>query len=236
MTENRYDAKKRLVGEEANALRTVYLRSEFLPEVDRERAATLLRQYVDLKLAGTKEIVEGEVALEERRIAWLRIERQLWDMPVVNARQDMNSDVAALYVESLNDLVDAEAMRVATAWHARIPDVIWSVFFVITVLAMLGFGYRMAIAGSRRTKAAYILILSFSLMIALIADLDRPQSGLFRVSQRPLRELQTLMEREADSLIQNSLQNLQRLSNQGSGVRISPGAPPILCSPQVPSR
>jgi hypothetical protein len=31
MTENRYDAKKRLVGEEANALRTVYLRSEFLP-------------------------------------------------------------------------------------------------------------------------------------------------------------------------------------------------------------
>jgi hypothetical protein len=157
-------------------------------------------------------------------------------MAVVNARQDMNSDVAALYVESLNDLVDAEAMRVATAWHARIPDVIWSVFFVITVLAMLGFGYRMAIAGSRRTKAAYILILSFSLMIALIADLDRPQSGLFRVSQRPLRELQTLMEREADSLIQNSLQNLQRLSNQGSGVRISPGAPPILCSPQVPSR
>src|SRR5262245_4349674 len=137
---DRYDAKKRLVGEEANALRTVYLRSEFLPETDRERAATLLRQYLDLKLAGTKEIVEGDVALEERRNAWLRIERQLWDMAVINARQDMNSDVAALYVESLNDLVDAEAMRVAIAWHARIPDVIWSVFFVITALAMLGFG------------------------------------------------------------------------------------------------
>jgi hypothetical protein len=120
-------------------------------------------------------------------------------MAVANARQDMNSDVAALYVESLNDLVDAEAMRVATAWHARIPGVIWSVFFVITALAMLGFGYHMAIAGSRRTKTAFILILSFSLMIALIADLDRPQSGFLSVSQRPLIELQTLMEREAEA-------------------------------------
>jgi hypothetical protein len=196
---DRYDAKRRLVGEEANALRTVYLRSEFLPETDRERAATLLRRYVDLKITGAKELVEGDAALEERRIAWLRIERQLWDMAVANARQDMNSDVAALYVESLNDLVDAEAMRVATAWHARIPGVIWSVFFVITALAMLGFGYHMAIAGSRRTKTAFILILSFSLMIALIADLDRPQSGFLSVSQRPLIELQMLMEREAEA-------------------------------------
>jgi Protein of unknown function (DUF4239) len=195
---DRYDAKKRLVGEEANALRTVYLRSEFLPEADRERAATLLRQYVDLKLAGAKEIVERDAALEERRIAWLRIERQLWDMAVVNARQDMDSDVAALYVESLNHLVDAEAMRVAIAWHARIPVVIWSVLYVITALAMLGFGYHMGIAGSRRTKAALILVLAFSLMIALIADLDRPQSGFLRVSQRPLVELNTFMDREAE--------------------------------------
>jgi len=51
---NRYDAKKALVREEANAIGTAYLRSDFLAEPDRARTATLFREYVSQRLAAVQ--------------------------------------------------------------------------------------------------------------------------------------------------------------------------------------
>jgi hypothetical protein len=58
---------------------------------------------------------------------------------------------------------------------------------------MIGVGYQTGIAGSKRTWATLILVLAFSLVIALIAELDRPQSGLIQVTQQPLEDLQVWM-------------------------------------------
>ena len=58
---------------------------------------------------------------------------------------------------------------------------------------MIGVGSQTGIAGSRRTWAILILALSFSLVLALIAELDRPQSGLITVTQQPLEDLQVWM-------------------------------------------
>ena len=95
---DRYDAKKALVREEANAIRTAWLRSDFLPEPDRGEAVRLLRGYVDRRLTAVQSNDPAQV-----RAAVVEsgpIQRQLWDMAVVNARKDMNSDVAALYIDS----------------------------------------------------------------------------------------------------------------------------------------
>src|SRR5262245_1561285 len=48
---DRYDARKGLVRDEANAIRNAFARSEFLPEGDRGEAAKLLKQYVDARVA-----------------------------------------------------------------------------------------------------------------------------------------------------------------------------------------
>jgi hypothetical protein len=58
---------------------------------------------------------------------------------------------------------------------------------------MTGVGYQTGIAGSKRTWATLILAFSFALVIVLIADLDRPQSGLVQVTQQPLEDLQVWM-------------------------------------------
>lgn len=188
---DRYDARKGLVREEANAIRTAYSRSEFLPEPDRAEAAALLKRYVDLRVTavqtGDRDKVKAVLTESER------IQRRLWNMAVVNARKDMNSDVAALYVESLNEVTNFQALRVAIGLQARIPRTIWWVLFALVVLAMFGVGYQTSIAGSRRTWAMLILALSFSLVMSLIAELDRPHSKLIRVPQQPLIDLRTWM-------------------------------------------
>jgi hypothetical protein len=77
--------------------------------------------------------------------------------------------------------------------QVRIPGAIWVVLYALVILGMIAVGYQTAIAGSRRTWAMLILALSFSLVIALIAELDGPGSGYLTVSQQPLVDLRALM-------------------------------------------
>jgi hypothetical protein len=118
-----------------------------------------------------------------------RIQGRLWDMAVANARKDMNSDVAALYIESLNEVIDIHALRLAVGLQARIPIGIWAVFYGLTILGMMGIGYHTGIAGSKRSMATLILAVSFAMVIAVIASLDRP-GGFIKVTQQPLIDLQ----------------------------------------------
>src|SRR3990172_9475043 len=109
----RYDAKKGLVRNEANAIRTAYLRSEFLPEPDRAEAKGLLREYLDARVAFAQSGDFEPEHVNELLPDADRIQGRLWDMAVANARKDMNSDVAALYIESLNEVNEVHALRVA---------------------------------------------------------------------------------------------------------------------------
>jgi len=195
---DRYDARKALVREEANVIRTAWLRSEFLPEPSRGEAATLLRQYVDSRLLAvqSRDIAQVETTAVES----LRLQRRLWDIAVRNARKDMNSDVAALYIESLNDLGNVHASRVAVGMHARIPPGIWLAFYALVVFSMFGVGYHAAITGSRRSWMMLILALSFSLVITLIGAVDRAQGSLLSVSQQPLEDVQVMMSGRVDAI------------------------------------
>jgi hypothetical protein len=168
------------------------LRSDFLPEPDRAKAAELLRQYVDSRLAAvmSRNLDKISIAMSESS----RIQHQLWDMAVTNARKDMNSDVAALYIDSLNQLINLHASRVAIGMQARIPAGIWLVLYILVVLSMITVGYLSAIADSaKRSFVTLILAVSFSLVIMLIASLDRPNSTFITVSQQPLEDIRVSM-------------------------------------------
>ena len=192
---NRFDARKELVREEANKIRTAWLQSDILPEPDRAEAKGLFRDYVkarvELVQSPDSERVKSVLSQAER------IQGRLWDMAVTNARKDMNSDVAALYMESLTEVFALHASRVAVGIQARIPRGIWLTLMAITILGMIGVGYQAGIAGSKRTLAMPLLAIAFASVIATIAALDRPIGG-FTVSQQPLIDLLSSMKTISD--------------------------------------
>lgn len=188
----RYDARRALVRDDANAIRVTYLRAAFLPEPDRVETRGLLKKYVDLRLAFAQ---KGEIAPQRVRTVLAetdRLQRRLWDIAVANGERDLNSDVAALYIESLNEVFVVSASRVAVGLQARVPRGVWLALYGLTILGMLSVGYHMGITGSRRSKATVILALSFAMVIAVIALLDRP-GGYVRVTQQPLVDLQSFI-------------------------------------------
>jgi hypothetical protein len=185
---NRFDDRKALVREEANAIRTTYMRADFMSEPDRSETKKLFREYLDDRLAAARSHDSGQI--QKVLADSSRIQRQLWDMAVVNARKDMNSDVAALYIDSLNNVIDIHALRVSAGLQQRIPAGIWFVLCSLTCFGMSAVGYQTGIAGSKRSWARPVLAVSFGMVITLIVALDRPQSGYISVSQQPLIDLQ----------------------------------------------
>jgi hypothetical protein len=195
----RNDDRRGLVREEANSIRTTSLRSDFLPEADRPVAARLLREYVNARVQGALSIQSGEKTLahlDHVRAEAERIQGQLWTMAVTNARKDMNSDVAALYIDSINEMIGLHAMRVAIGLQQRIPTGIWIVLYSLTFLGMFAVGYQTGIVGSERSWVRPVLAISFSMVVALIASLDRPGGGVLQVSQQPLLDLRESMTRQ----------------------------------------
>ena len=191
---NRYDARKGLIREEAGAIRTAFARKEFLPEGDRERAGELLRRYVGDRVTVIKAGDYGRMGTMLADVE--RIQRELWEMAVVNARKDMNSDVAALYIESLNEMARIHADRVTVGMQARVPDGIWVSLGALVIMGMAAVGYQTAIAGSKRSATLVVLALCFTIVLGLIAALDNPQTGFAPISQQPLEDVLRSMERQ----------------------------------------
>ena len=190
---DRYDSRRALVRDDAIAIRTAWQRSEFLPEPDRAVADRMLRQYVDRRIDFAETQSLDPARLRAFLSATQALQDSLWEMAVVNARKDMNSDVAALYIDALNLVNGVHATRVAVGVQARIPQEIWVVLYCTTIISMVAIGYHTGVAGSRRSNARLFLALSFALVFALIASLDRPDSGVLVVTQQPLIDLRQIM-------------------------------------------
>jgi Protein of unknown function (DUF4239) len=208
---NRFDLRRELVRTEANIIRTTWYRSDFVPEPDRTETKHLLREYVAIRVSAFQSADQERVerVIEEAE----QIQGRLWDIAVVHARQDMNSDIAALYIESLNEMFSVHASRVAVGVQMRIPVGIWLALASLTCFGMGLVGYQAGVADSKRTVAMLVLAIAFSTVITLINSLDHPIGGftLTRVSQQPLIDLLS----DIDSPRMGNRANPRRRSKRG---------------------
>jgi Protein of unknown function (DUF4239) len=184
---SRFEARRQVLLNEANAIGTTYLRAAMIPEPMRTESRNLLREYVDIRLKGVQQADQLEQAIARSE----ELHNQLWSQAVA-ATEKERSPMTSIYVQSLNQVIDMHASRLM-ALQSRVPGVIWIVLYLLGFLAMVLIGYQSGLAHSRRSLAAIVLILGFSLVLYLIADLDRPGQGTLQVSQQSMIDLRKSM-------------------------------------------
>src|ERR1700752_2136865 len=184
---SRFEGRREIVLLEANAIGTTYLRGALLPEPMGTDARNLLREYVDVRLQGVQQNkVDEAIAKSER------LHERLWSTAVA-ATQKERSPTTNLFVISLNEVIDLHATRLMRV-RSRVPAVIWIVLFMLLILTMLMIGYQQGLSGNKRSLAAIALVLGFSTVLYLIADLDRPGQGMLQVSQQAMIDLRRSMK------------------------------------------
>ena len=184
MATGRYDQRKNLEEEEANAIGTEYLRAELLPAADAARIRALLVDYTGQRVLFYT--TRDSQALAEVNARTAQLQDELWKA-VRGPAAAQPTPLGALAVAGMNDVLNAQGYTQA-AWWNRIPDAAWGLMSIIAIFCnvMVGFGMR-------DIRAEHVLLAVLPLVVAisffLIADIDSPRAGVIRVVPQNLLSL-----------------------------------------------
>lgn len=193
MAVGRYEDRRTVLVEEANAIGTTYLRAQLLDEPERSESLELLRSYTDLAVELSEGVpdtaefdaVVGDIGSLQREL-WSRAGSALATAPQDNAPR--------LYIETLNDMIDRHTDRVASLRN-RVPNSVW-------ILQILGSGIALG------ALALYLAMLGRGLVTPLVAgifvvlilfnsfDLDRPRRGFIYIPSDPLVDVRATMDQQ----------------------------------------
>ena len=175
---------KRVVLEEANAVRTAFLRADLLSTKDRLEVRELLQGYVDVRVESGQLDNAEKVALAEDRLGVLQ--SSLWSKAVAVADQGAT---ARLFVQSLNKLIEVHTKWVTLSINYRLPGTIWLVLWCLAIVAMAMGGYDTGASDSRRVIAVTMAgALVFSVVLVLLISLNRPSPSVTHAAMINLQE------------------------------------------------
>ena len=191
MAVTRYEIRRDVLVEEANAIGTTYLRAQLLSEPERTESLDFLRSYTDAAI-DMNESPPDSGEFDAAVAVMDDLHNDLWRVAgsaIAKAPQD---SAPRLYIETLNDTIDRHADRVASLRN-RVPSAVW-------ILQILGSAIALGVL------ALYLSLLGRGLITPLLAgvfvvlilfnsfDLDRPRRGFIHVPSSALTDVRATMD------------------------------------------
>ena len=189
---SRYEDRRANVVSEATAIGTTYLRAQTLEEPVRSRSLDRLTDYTRSAIRISDEIPGSDQA-KDARVEEERIERELWSLAGEALERAPTASAPRLYVQSLNEMFDAETARIA-ALSNRVPTAVLVLEVFGAALALGLLAAYLAIVG-RGVLAVSLASALVAFLLLVTADLDRPTRGMIQVPDTVLRdELESMTE------------------------------------------
>lgn len=189
MSNSRYDSRRSLIIEEANAIGTTILRTDIYPDSVRQ----VLRQHLQRYLEARIEFYEADMDIEKLVEAYKRaddIGKEVWTVAASYARKDEVTTRTSELIPALNAMIDITTTRRAVG-ESTIPDSILYFLFILCLCSafLLGYDYK--------NRFDWVVVIGFSLMLSAtvftIIDLDRPRTGFINMDS-PSKKIVELRE------------------------------------------
>jgi hypothetical protein len=191
----RFDTRRLLVVEEANAIGKAYLRMQALDEAPKAALNRLMVQYGHIRREWYQ-AGEDPTRLAQAKAGADDLQNKIWNITIAEVRAHPTATINPSLLQAVNDMFDLEASRNA-ALEARVPISILRALVLYAFISAALIGYGLA-EGPRQIVISSALYFVLSLAICLILDIDRPRGGAVRVSQAPMdREIASIESAEA---------------------------------------
>jgi hypothetical protein len=189
---DRFETRRGLVLEEANAIGTAYLQTQILPDPHRARLSALLTHYTDNRIA----LAEGPSPEQQQRQLGEndQIINDIWSATLAGFDSIKQYDVSSTFVSSINAVIDLDTSR-KTGRMAHVPEEVFWMLIIYVLIAAFIIGYIIRTQASFYLSCVMNLLVVMSLM--LIMDIDRPASGGIRESQLPMKLLSQSMREQS---------------------------------------
>jgi hypothetical protein len=181
----RFDARRALVVDEADAIHTAYLRAGFLPPARTARFRQVLIEYTSARLQTYAAV--SDIRAERRSIAnGESLQGRLWTMAAGAARRDPLSPFYVDLTRSVIEMTDvSEQQEAALKNHEPRPIVGIVLLSTIVGAVLLGLTFGRAKAPNALLSAIFCTL--FAATVFTIFDLDHPQGGFTSVDVSPLQ-------------------------------------------------
>lgn len=175
---NRFDVRRTLTVQEANAIGTAYLRLDLLPPEAQPALREDFRAYLQSRLAVFHKIPDPE-AMNAEVARSSALQDELWKKAVA-ATKESGPATQTLVMASLNEVIDiTTAQSVALSTHP--PPAVFAMLAVTMLAASALAGYSMSASGHRD----WVLVMAYALVLGVavyvIIDYEYPRMGLVRV-------------------------------------------------------
>jgi hypothetical protein len=176
----RFDSRRQIVVEEANAVSTAWVRIDLLPASAQPKLREALRAYTDSRIATYRKLPDIAAAKAEV-VRSQELYAEIWSQAAAALRlPGVREATAMLVVPAVNDLSNLATSRVAaTLIHP--PAIIYWMLIALALAAALLAGYQSA--GEKDYD--WVHKIGFAAMVALtvyvIFDIEYPRLGLVRI-------------------------------------------------------
>jgi hypothetical protein len=182
---SRYEDRRAAVVDEANTIGTTYLRAQTLAEPVRSRSLKLLVAY-DKSAIRLSEYVPGsatELAVTGNED---RLQRQLWGLAGKALDAEPAASAPRLYTETLNEMIDAQTVRIA-ALNNQVPGAVLllEIFGAAVALGLLSAYLAVVGRGLAGVLLASVLVAA---LLFVTSDLDRPTRGPIQIPDTVLKQ------------------------------------------------
>ncbi len=177
---SRFDDRRQLIIDEANAIGTAWTYLDLLPVGEQPPMRDLFREYTDTRIA-TFEKLPDIPAAEAELARSLALQDEIWTRAIALCEAKKDTATTNLVLGSLNEMNNITTTRTA-ATRIHPPPTIFALLFALALCSALLAGYGMAGARAR----SWTHIVGFAAVIALsvyvIRDIEYPRLGFIRVS------------------------------------------------------
>jgi len=180
--QDRAEARRGLIVQEANAIGTAWLRANLVGGDQGIAIAKLIEQLANVELAFT---VARSVEPEAGLIAQVgTVQNRIWGLTQTVVRHGPSPVTTAMMI-AINEMFDTEQAE-RFAFDSRVPPTLSWMLLCGSLLAIGAMGYQFGLGGVRHTLLVSLLLVMWTGAMVLIADLNRPRLGAIRVDSAPL--------------------------------------------------
>jgi len=187
----RFEARRSLLVEEANAIGTAYLRLDLVKPEARTTLQEMFRTYVDTRLAQYQ--VASVAAFRAKHVQAQRMQGEIWSL-AVRSSLDVGTPAPQVLLPALNEMIDITTTR-AVAIENHPPSIIYAMLILLALAAALVAGLGLTGAHPHwAPKIAFAAAIATTIYITL--DIEHPRLGLVIISEADqiLRDVRASMK------------------------------------------
>ena len=177
---SRFQDRRDLIADEANAIGTAYLRLDLLSSDEQPPLRELFRRYVDVRATIYAQALD-DAATAVKLGESAELQGAIWTMAMSAVqREGVATSTTMLVTNALNEMIDITTTR-AMAARSHPPMVVFVLLVAMSLLCALLLGYATSLNTARSWLHTVTFAAVISLTVYVIIDIEFPRVGLIRV-------------------------------------------------------